>query len=236
MDEQTARGLLFLVSLILLIVLVGVIPNIINRYKAKVKEEANKVVISSLESEAKINAKGAVIEELKKTIAIKSQELATIQFEDWKKNELENHRKVIIEAALERAKSLLSEWKISEEKELRKDAITRSMGVNFGKITEHLIPFSSHLAEFDPRDVRFIGSPVDLMIFDGATQKRDYIDIYLVEIKTGSGVLSKKQKAIRDAISNNRVHWKPIVVPEFKWDVPDEDENDDVDEVPSPPY
>lgn len=70
----------------------------------------------------------------------------------------------------------------------------------------------------------FIGSPVDLMIFDGATEKRDVIDIYLVEIKTGSGQLSKKQKTIREAIENQRIHWKPIIVPDFKWDVPDDDE------------
>jgi predicted Holliday junction resolvase-like endonuclease len=98
------------------------------------------------------------------------------------------------------------------------------MGVNLGKITEHLVPFSEHLKDFNPRDIRFIGSPVDLMIFDGATEKRNIIDIYLVEIKTGTGQLSKKQKTIRDAITNNRVYWKPIVVPDFKWDIPDDDE------------
>jgi predicted Holliday junction resolvase-like endonuclease len=99
------------------------------------------------------------------------------------------------------------------------------MGVNFGKITEHLLPFSNHLSEFDPRDIRFIGSPVDLMIFSGATAKSSVIDIYFVEIKTGSGQLSKKQKSIRDAIYDHRVHWKPIVVPEFEWDISDEDDS-----------
>jgi predicted Holliday junction resolvase-like endonuclease len=142
--------------------------------------------------------------------------------ESWKEKELDAHRKIIFRAALEKAESLLAGWKITEGDKLRSDAVKRSMGVNFGKITEHLIPFSKHLEEFDPRDVRFIGSPVDLMIFDGATTKDDVIDIYFVEIKTGSGQLSKKQKTIRDAIENHRVHWKPIVVPEFKWDVPDD--------------
>ena len=128
-----------------------------------------------------------------------------------------------MEAALESAQGKLAEWKVIVERDLRRDAVKRSMGVNFGKITEHLIPFSIHLTEFDPRDVRFIGSPVDLMIFDGATEKREIIDIYFVEIKTGSGQLSKKQKTIREAIESKRIHWKPIVVPEFKWDVPDDD-------------
>ena len=97
------------------------------------------------------------------------------------------------------------------------------MGVNFEKSTEHLVPLRSHLEHFNPRDIRFIGSPVDLMIFDGATEKSDVIDIYFVEIKTGTGQLSKKQKAIRDAIDKHRVYWKAVLVPEFKWDIPDDE-------------
>jgi len=163
------------------------------------------------------------IQKIQSEITNQANDLAAIKLEEWKGKELETHRQVIRGSAIEEAKSLLSQWIIEEEKGLRKDAVTRSMGVNFGKITEHLLPFSSHLSEFDPRDIRFIGSPVDLMIFSGATAKKSTIDIYFVEIKTGSGKLSKKQKSIQDAIENNRVHWKPIVVPEFQWDVSDED-------------
>ena len=148
---------------------------------------------------------------------------ASAQFEVFKTNELEGYKKIMQEAALQEAKSLFAKWSIDEEDRLRKDAVTRSMGVNLGKITEHLVPFSYHLQDFNPRDIRFIGSPVDLMIFDEATEKRDTIDIYLVEIKTGTGQLSKKQKSIRDAIEKHRVYWKPILVPEFKWDIPDDE-------------
>jgi predicted Holliday junction resolvase-like endonuclease len=182
-----------------------------------------------------IKEKGLTIGKLQSDIQVQAQKIAEGQFTTWKEKELEAHRKVIIQAAIERAQAMLAEWKISEGEKLRKDAVKRSMGVNFGKITEHLIPFSIHLQDFDPRDIRFIGSPVDLMIFDGATEKADVIDIYFVEIKTGSGVLSKKQKTIRDAIEapTPRVHWMPIIVPEFKWDVPDE-EDKNIDS--SPPY
>jgi len=187
------------------------------------KETADsKLKISSLEGLTR--EKDLQISAIQANIKVEAQNLAKVEFEDWKERELDNHRKVMQEAANDRAKSMLSLWMQDTEKDLRKDAITRSMGVNFGKITEHLLPFSRHLAEFDPRDIRFIGSPVDLMIFSGATAKKSEIDIYLVEIKTGSGQLSKKQKTIRDAIENHRVYWKPIVVPEFQWDVQDDDE------------
>lgn len=154
--------------------------------------------------------------------------MASLIFNQWKESELETHRKVMLEAAEKSAQALLALWKLDSEKGFRQDAITRSMGVNFGKITEHLLPFSKHLTQFDPRDVRFIGSPVDLMIFDGATQKKSVIDIYLVEIKTGSGKLSKKQTSIKNAIEDHRVFWKPIFVPEFKWDISNEPDEPDV--------
>ena len=227
MDEETAKWLLIAITVLFLILLIGVIPAIISKYKAKVKEAQSKNVLEVLYHQGEMKDKNLQIEKMLAEAKELANGLAAKQFEDWKEKELQSHREVIMEAALQRAKAILSEWKISEEKGLRKDAVTRSMGVNFGKITEHLVPFSVHLQDFDPRDIRFIGSPVDLMIFDGATSKKETIDIYFVEIKTGSGQLSKKQKTIRDAIESPfpRVHWLPIIVPEFKWDVPDDEEN-----------
>lgn len=206
-------------ALVILIIAVD-FSNSLKKFRREISE--SKLKISSLEGLTR--EKDLLISAIRANIKVEAQSLAKVEFEGWKENELDNHRKVIHEAANDRAKSMLSLWIQDTEKELRKDAITRSMGVNFGKITEHLLPFSSHLAEFDPRDIRFIGSPVDLMIFSGATAKKSEIDIYLVEIKTGSGQLSKKQRTIRDAIENHRVYWKPIVVPEFQWDVQDDDE------------
>ena len=229
MDQDTAKWLFVIVAFFSFILLVAVIPSIISKYKSKIKElnaqQASQKEIDNLKHEGTIKDKNLIIEKLQTEMKGQAQDLAVKQFDEWKERELDTHRKVIIQAAIEKAQAMLAEWKIEEGDKLRKDAVKRSMGVNFGKITEHLIPFSKHLEDFDPRDIRFIGSPVDLMIFDGATQKDDQIDIYFVEIKTGSGVLSKKQKTIRDAIENHRIHWKPITVPEFKWDVPDEEDN-----------
>jgi predicted Holliday junction resolvase-like endonuclease len=174
--------------------------------------------------EGVIREKDLAISIIKTEINGQAQDLATIQFDTWKDKELDAHRKIIFEAASDRAKGLLREWVLDEEKGLRRDAIVRSMGVNLGKITEHLVPFSDYLKSFNPRDMRFIGSPIDLIIFDGLTTGNENIDIHLVEIKTGSGKLSKKQKKILNAIDNHRVHWLPVVVPDFKWDTSDEDE------------
>ena len=198
--------------IILILVITFVVFNFVNYFKKIIRER-----------EARIKEQELMLQRNDAELNLLANQRATYQFELFKTNELEGYKKIMQEAAHQEARSLYARWIIDEEERLRKDAVTRSMGVNLGKITEHLVPFSSHLEHFNPRDIRFIGSPVDLMIFDGATEKSDVIDIYFVEIKTGTGQLSKKQKAIRDAIDKHRVYWKAVLVPEFKWDIPDDE-------------
>jgi predicted Holliday junction resolvase-like endonuclease len=38
--------------------------------------------------------------------------------------------------------------------------------VTFGKVTEHFIPDLPDFA-YNPKDARFLGSPVDFIVFDG---------------------------------------------------------------------
>ena len=42
----------------------------------------------------------------------------------------------------------------------------RSEAVIKGKVTEHRVPFFEEF-DFDPGDARFLGSPIDLIVFDG---------------------------------------------------------------------
>ena len=54
----------------------------------------------------------------------------------------------------------------SSEEGIRKDAITRSARTLSGKALEKLVPFLERFGH-DPHDVRWIGDPVDLIVFDG---------------------------------------------------------------------
>ena len=49
------------------------------------------------------------------------------------------------------------------------------------------------------------------------------MDIYFVEIKTVGCFIkeAKNYQGCHYVCSTPRVHWLPIIVPEFKWDVPD---------------
>src|SRR5437879_4533423 len=66
---------------------------------------------------------------------------------------------------------------------IRQDAVQKSQAVTLGKVTEHLVPFLPGF-DFDPRDVRFLGSPVDLVVFDGLSNG-DVKRLVFVEVKNG---------------------------------------------------
>lgn len=104
----------------------------------------------------------------------------------------------------------LEEWKRLTEDELRQDAIKRSQSVIVGKVTEHLTPY---LPDFDwnPKDARFIGTPVDFLVFDGLDDGA-LSEVVFVEVKTGGSVLTQREQQVRDAIVAGRVSWRELRV------------------------
>ena len=101
------------------------------------------------------------------------------------------------------------DWKLKYEVDIRQDAIRRSTAVHTGKVTEHFIPFMKGFG-YNVRDVRFVGSPIDLIVFDGHYDQSDEITILFIEVKTGKSKLSAAQRKIKDAVLNNRVQWREM--------------------------
>lgn len=120
-------------------------------------------------------------------------------FEEWRERELET-------TSARKAELLFEEWKQRYEKEIRKDAIEKSKAVITGKVTEHLIPYLPEF-KYNPKDTRFIGSPIDLIVFDGLDDG-ELRKIVFVEVKSGKSTLSKRERLIRDAIEQKRVEWE----------------------------
>jgi predicted Holliday junction resolvase-like endonuclease len=144
---------------------------------------------------------------------------ARLLFEKWKKEEAEKEISERIELLFkawkekeeeqifEKAELLFEKWKKEEEKNIRKDAIDRSQAVTRGKITEHLIPFFPSF-EYDPKDARFIGSPIDFIVFDGLSEG-EIKNVVFVEVKAGkSASLSPRERKVRDCIQSKNVEWK----------------------------
>ena len=63
-------------------------------------------------------------------------------------------------------------------------------------------------------DARFIGNPIDFVVFDGYTQvkdeKGDTISVVLVEVKKGKGKLTREEGLIKKAVEEGRVSWRTI--------------------------
>ena len=102
-----------------------------------------------------------------------------------------------------------------QESSVRKDAAERSRYVLKGKIAEHMVPLLSDVFPFDPSDARFIGAPIDYLIFDGYTAVKDDkseqpITVILADIKTGNATLNKTERKIKEAVEAGRVRWETI--------------------------
>jgi predicted Holliday junction resolvase-like endonuclease len=60
-------------------------------------------------------------------------------------------------------------------------------------------------------DVTFLGMPIDYVGFTD-TGSKTKCAVHFVEVKSGSSFLMSKQKNIRNAILEGRVHWHEISV------------------------
>ena len=78
----------------------------------------------------------------------------------------------------------MERWKQEHEQEIRLDAIQRSSAVTRGKVTEHIVPYLPGF-DLDPKDIRFLGTPIDLIAFKGLNASVEEIEIVFIEVKTG---------------------------------------------------
>lgn len=96
----------------------------------------------------------------------------------------------------------------------RQDSLTRSHHVVSGKVQEHLAPlFPEFLSQFNPRDARFLGTPLDFVVFDGLDEG-DVRSVVFVEVKTGKAALSTRERHVRDAVEAGRVEYQLLRLPE----------------------
>jgi predicted Holliday junction resolvase-like endonuclease len=99
-------------------------------------------------------------------------------------------------------------WKAKHTSAIRQDAVQRSQAVTVGKVSEQLVPLLPGF-RFNPKDVRFLGSPVDLVVFDGLNDGT-VRQVVFIEVKTGAAGLSSRERQVRDAILEKRVSWDEL--------------------------
>ncbi|OLC45835.1 MAG: hypothetical protein AUH68_03810 [Gemmatimonadetes bacterium 13_1_40CM_4_69_5] len=101
-------------------------------------------------------------------------------------------------------------WKGRYTRAVRADAIVRSQAVITGRVSEQLLPFFPGFG-FNPKDARFLGSPVDFVVFDGLDDGA-LRRVVFVEVKTGDADLSPRERQVRDAVQGHEVEWLELRV------------------------
>ena len=88
----------------------------------------------------------------------------------------------------------------------RKDAIRRSRAVLSGQFSEQIAPFLPGF-KYSPTECRFIGKPVDFIVFKGS-DGREIEEVIFVEVKSGNSKLSSVEKSLKLAIEEGRVSFE----------------------------
>ncbi len=99
-----------------------------------------------------------------------------------------------------------SQWHQSQIKGERADALNSSRRVLAGKYLERFIPFT---VPYEPADMHFLGSPVDYVIFSGLYDDRCE-EIIFLEVKSNNATVTKRERAIRDAVRAGKVRWEEV--------------------------
>ena len=101
-------------------------------------------------------------------------------------------------------------WRLRYTRRIRDDAVQRSQAVTAGKVHEQLIPYLPDFP-YNPKDVRFLGSPVDLVVFDGLAEGR-LRRVVFVEVKTGAAGLTARERSVREVVHARSVEWAELRV------------------------
>src|SRR5437762_12385889 len=99
-------------------------------------------------------------------------------------------------------------WRLRYSAKIRENAVQRSLAVTAGKVHEQLVPYLPEFG-FNPKDARFLGSPVDLVVFDGLADGQVRRVVFL-EVKTGGAPLTARERQVRQIIESREVAWAEL--------------------------
>ena len=110
----------------------------------------------------------------------------------------------------------------------RKESVQMSRNTLRGKVAEQVAPMLPGF-DYSPSDARFLGDPIDYIVFSGYSKVRDGIDeedeleVVILDIKSGKARLSKEQRRIAEAVEAGRVRFEVVrvsgdgVVEKHQW-------------------
>jgi predicted Holliday junction resolvase-like endonuclease len=105
-----------------------------------------------------------------------------------------------------------ADWEAHKLKDVVKNRLAQSRAVLGGLVSEQMAPLLPGFP-FDPGDCRFVGKPIDFIVFKGMNQK-EITDVIFLEVKSGKAKnLNPQEKKLREAIQSGRVSWAEFDIP-----------------------
>ncbi len=102
------------------------------------------------------------------------------------------------------------EWQAASD-DMRKAALVKSRQVIGGSFSEQLAPFLPDFP-FDPTEARFIGKPVDFLVFRGLAGGQ-IDEVVFVEVKSGLSRLNSNEQSLKNCIEQKKVSFVEYRVP-----------------------
>ena len=128
----------------------------------------------------------------------------------------ETERTRIVRAYETQMRSLAEQHR-TEVAQVRVSTVNHSRAVLKGKMAEQVAPLLPGFAYW-PADARFLGDPVDYVVFNGYSACKDThtdgrdIEVVILDIKHGKSVLTREQRRIADAVAEGRVRFEVVRV------------------------
>ena len=99
-----------------------------------------------------------------------------------------------------------AQWEGGKLEAIVKTRLKQSRAVLGGLVSEQIAPLLPDFP-FDPGDCRFIGKPVDFIVFKGMNEQ-NISEVVFLEVKSGiSRNLNPQEKRLREAVQDGRVSW-----------------------------
>lgn len=101
----------------------------------------------------------------------------------------------------------LAELKLDYEllkKRILQGAPKKSLEVIFGQVAEKVAPVMPRFP-YDINDCRFLGDPIDYVIFSGLSSDSHVNQIVFADVKTGEAKLNPHQKQAKEALESGRI-------------------------------
>ena len=198
MTESLTFALLLALAVVVIVMLIVICMRLQSQVGASVRD------LTAVQ--AQLNSRNDDLMQLQTQI----NNLAQRQYTAWREREVQTIRDELHKTIMEQARNAFQQWQADTEANIRADAIRRSSAVVSGKVTEHLTPYMG-VFPYNPKDARFLGAPIDLIVFDGMSDD-DLRQIVFLEVKTNTSTLSSRERRIRDAVQAGRVAWREFRV------------------------